>query len=118
VEGPDGPLACPHEKIVALYHELLPECTRVVDWTDQRQALLRSRWREKAKPNGRSQGYTTVEGGLEYWRRFFKYVGESRFLTGKADPKPGRKVFVASLDWLITPSRFVKVIEGQYHDGG
>lgn len=115
VEGPDGPPDCPHEQIIAMYHELLPECTRVVDWTDQRRALLRSRWREKAKPNGSSQGYMTVDQGLEFWRRFFRWVSQSRFLTGKADPKPGRQVFVATLEWLIKPSNFVKVIEGQYH---
>jgi uncharacterized protein YdaU (DUF1376 family) len=62
---------CPHEKLIALYHELLPTCTQVVEWNEQRKAIARARWREKgaAKP-----GYRTVEDGLAYWRRFFEYV--------------------------------------------
>lgn len=103
---------CPHEKLIALYHELLPTCTQVIEWSDARKALMRSRWREKgnAKP-----GYRTVEDGLAYWRRYFEYVSGSKFLTGKADAAPGRKPFVASLEWLIRPKNFVKVVEGSYH---
>lgn len=107
--------ACPHEQIVAIYHEILPECPRVIEWNDRRQTLMRTRWREKAKPNGRSQGYTTTEDGLRYWRRFFTFVSQSKFLTGKAPPQPGRAPFVASLEWLITPSNFAKVVEGNYN---
>lgn len=107
--------ACPHEQILALYHEILPECPRVMEWNDRRQTLMRTRWREKSKPNGRSQGYTTPEAGLAYWRRFFTFVSQSKFLTGKVNPQPGRPPFVASLEWLITPSHFAKVVEGEYH---
>jgi uncharacterized protein YdaU (DUF1376 family) len=115
--APDGAVAlpCPHEQIIALYHEILPTCPRVAEWNEARQALLRTRWREKAKPNGRSQGYANAEGGLDYWRRFFAYVAQSDFLTGKADPQQGRAPFVATLEWLVRPSNFVKVIEGNYH---
>jgi hypothetical protein len=103
---------CPHEKLIALYHEVLPTCTQVVEWNDQRKAIARARWREKAaaKP-----GYRTVEDGLAYWRRFFEYVASSRFLTGKADPGPSRKPFVATLEWLLRPKNFAKVVEGTYH---
>jgi uncharacterized protein YdaU (DUF1376 family) len=114
-EGPDGPPDCPHEQIVALYHEALPDCPRVAEWNDARRAYLRNRWREKSKPNGKSQGYTTVEDGLVYWRRFFTYVAQSSFLTGKEEGREGRPPFVATLEWLVRPKNFVKVIEGTYH---
>lgn len=104
---------CPHEKLVELYHEVLPTCTLVVEWNDERQAIARARWRQKAtaKP-----GYRTVEDGLAYWRRYFEYVARSKFLTGKAEPTPGRKPFVATLEWLLRPKNFAKVVEGNYHE--
>jgi hypothetical protein len=103
---------CPHEKLIELYHAVLPTCTPVVEWNEQRQAIARARWREKAtaKP-----GYRTVEEGLAYWRRFFEYVAGSKFLTGKAEPGPNRKPFVATLEWLLRPKNFAKVVEGTYH---
>jgi len=114
-EVPDGPPDCPHEQVIALYHELLPTCPRVAEWTDARQTLLRARWRQKAKPNGKAQGYASTEAGLAYWRRYFTYVAQSDFLTGKTDPKPGRPPFLASLEWLLKPSNFAKVVEGNFH---
>lgn len=106
---------CPHEKLVEAYHELLPTCTRIVEWHEARRALMRARWREKAQPNGKHQGYTTVDAGLAYWRRFFTWCAESEFLTGRSEPTPGRKPFVATLEWLIRPKNFAKVVEGTYH---
>jgi len=95
---------CPHHEIIAAYHEALPTCTPVKIWGEQRRGLLRQRWREDAKRQR-----------IEWWRRFFAYVAESRFLTGRAENEPGRDPFVADLEWLIRPRNFVKVIEGKYH---
>jgi uncharacterized protein YdaU (DUF1376 family) len=106
---------CPHEKVIALYHEVLPTCTPVLEWNSQRQAILRARWREKAIAKGRHPGYATEDDGLAFWRRFFVYVADSAFLTGKAEPGPGRKQFVADLEWLVRPTNFAKVMEGKYH---
>ena len=63
---------CPHQDILDLYHRLLPACPKVREWTKGRQALLRTRWKEK--PERQS---------LEFWRRFFEWVALSDFLTGK-----------------------------------
>lgn len=109
--------SCPHEQIIAAYHELLPSCSRVREWNTARQGYLRSRWREKAKPNGVTQGYETTEAGLAWWRKFFAFVGESQFLTGRAAARRDRPPFVADLEWLLRPTNFAKVIEGKYHDG-
>lgn len=114
-EVPDGTPDCPHERLIALYHELLPTCPRVEEWNDTRRAMMRARWREKAKPNGKTQGYTTTEAGLAYWRVYFSYIADSRFLTGQEDGRQGRPPFLASLEWLIKPTNFAKVVEGNYH---
>ena len=105
---------CPHERIVELYHEALPMLSRVVDWTPKRRAYLQAAWRQQAKPNGTISGYTTQEKGLVWWREFFEYVARSKFLTGQAGAKGRDTPFRANLEWLIRPSNFVKVLEGNY----
>lgn len=89
---------CPHREIITLYHEILPSLNPVKEWTEDRQKMLRSRWREKAERQS-----------LGWWRYYFGYVGESDFLMGRAGD------FMADLEWLIRPKNFVKVIEGRYH---
>jgi uncharacterized protein YdaU (DUF1376 family) len=106
---------CPHEKLIALYHELLPTCTKVVEWNAQRQALMRARWREKAKSTAKNWGYTTEQQGLACWRKFFGWCAASDFLTGNAPGREGGAPFVATLEWLIRPTNFAKVVEGNYH---
>lgn len=107
---------CPHEKLIALYHELLPDSPRVEKWTPARQQAMRARWRDEAKPNReKHRGYRTVEDGLAYWRRFFGYAGESKFLTGRAPGRDGKPPFVATLAWLVKAENFAKVIESTYH---
>lgn len=101
-DGSAPPPKCPHEAIIALYHEVLPMCPRVVRWTDARQALLRTRWNEDVRHQS-----------LDFWRDFFGYVGDSAFLTGRVTGK-GAKPFLADLEWIVRPANFVKIIEGKY----
>jgi hypothetical protein len=95
---------CPHQAIIDLYHELLPTARGIRDWTPARAANLRQRWREDPKRQD-----------LDWWRRFFGYIAESSFLTGKTST-PGRKPFSLSLDWLVKAENFAKVREGAYHE--
>lgn len=95
--------ACPHQDIIALYHELLPSSPRVKVWDGSRSANLRARWREDAKRQS-----------LDYWRRMFVHIGKSEFLTGRTHDKD-RQPFFASLDWIVMPKNFAKIIEGRYH---
>jgi hypothetical protein len=46
---------------------------------------------------------------------FFDHVSGSRFLTGRADSKPGVPPFCADLEWLMRPTNWAKVVEGKYH---
>jgi uncharacterized protein YdaU (DUF1376 family) len=98
--------ACPHADIIALYHELLPANPRIKSWTGIRQANLRTRWREDTKRQS-----------LDYWRRLFIHIAGSAFLTGQATGKDSRPFF-ASLDWIVKPENFAKIIEHRYHDRG
>ena len=92
------PDSCPHQKIIEIYHETLPELTRVMEWTDLRKKLLKSRWLEKPE---RQQ--------LDWWRGYFEEVRLSEFLLGRTD-----EPFKCSLEWLIRPKNFPKVLEGTY----
>lgn len=94
---------CPHQSIIALYHEILPTGRRVRIWNDNRQAKLRARWKEEAKRQS-----------LEWWTKFFNYIAESDFLTGKII-STGRPPFELDLEWIVSPANFVKIIEGKYH---
>lgn len=93
---------CPHDSIIALYHETLPALPRVAVWDERRKTYLRSRWRED--PERQS---------LDWWRRWFGYVGKSDFLMGRVESKD-RKPFQANLEWMLKPSNFVKILEGNY----
>lgn len=98
---------CPHREIVSLYHEVLPMLPRVKEWTPPRQAMLRKRWSEKKERQD-----------INWWREFFVDISKSDFLTGKIERDDGRPPFTATLEWLIKPSNFIKVIEGKYGNRG
>lgn len=91
---------CPHQEIIALYHEILPECPQVRDWTPARAAQLRGRWNEDPRRQS-----------LDYWRQFFEYVKGCGFLVGRGG---GNRPFVADLEWLTKSKNFTKVREGKY----
>ena len=91
---------CPHEKIIALYHEVLPQCPQVRDWTPARATQLRARWNEDKKRQS-----------LEWWKEFFEYVASCDFLTGRT-----AKPFFADLEWITKSTNFVKIREGKYEN--
>lgn len=101
---PNGSRApgCPIRAIVDLYHEELPELPRCEKVTANRSQQIRARWREDLPT-------------LDKWKSFFAYVRQSPFLMGKVPPPPGRKPFVATLDWLTKAECFAKIAEEKYH---
>jgi hypothetical protein len=90
---------CPHQEIIALYHQILPACHRIVDWTPNRSKALKARWDENRKRQN-----------LEYWKGLFEYIAKCPFLVGKVGNKP----FLASLDWICKAENFAKIREGRY----
>ncbi len=100
-----GITPCPVQRIIDLYHEILPELPKVVLVSKARRQALQARWREHS-----------AHRDLEFWREFFAAVGASEFLMGKAQRRNGETPWRASFDWLIAPRNFVKVVEGNYEE--
>lgn len=93
---------CPHQEIVALFHEVLPEARSIRVWTTKRKDALRARWREDGKRQN-----------LDWWRHLFEYVRECDFLMGRVHSQ-GREPFELNLEWLLNEENFAKTIEGAY----
>jgi len=93
---------CPHNKIIALYHEKLTVLPKVKVWSDKNKSALRMRWKEDKERQS-----------LEWWSEFFLYVSLSDFLTGKT-----KATFVPDLQWLITKGNFEKILNGRYENRG
>jgi phage replication O-like protein O len=93
-----GNISCPHQKIIDLYHEILPQLPKVKFWTEIRKRTLQSRWREDKERQS-----------LEWWKSYFGCVKASPFLLGEND-----RQFRVDLEWLIAPRNMPKVLEGKY----
>lgn len=87
---------CPHDEVIALYHEHCPTLAPVRVWNEKRKRLLRSRWREDKKRQN-----------IEWWKDYFRYVNTCPHLLGVNG-------WQATLEWLINESNLIKVIEGNY----
>jgi uncharacterized protein YdaU (DUF1376 family) len=94
-----------HQKVLGAYHELVPDMPRVMIWSKERRQALDARIRECCKRGKPADS-------LDYWRAFFTNVAASDFLCGR------KTDFCASLDWLLKPKNFIKVIEGHYENRG
>lgn len=103
------PPDCPTQSIVDLYHLHCPTLPRVEVLSDSRKRAISARWREVvADPEIR--GSPDVRGAaLEWFAWMFGYVAQSAFLSGRA------KDWRADIDFLMTASKFPKVVEGHYH---
>lgn len=108
-------LACPVDDLIALYHQAMPDNPRVKVATQARRAAIKSRWREASRLTCKPFGYQSRADGLTAWRAFFETCGESAFLTGRAEARPGKPPFMADIDFLMSPAAFAKVLENKYH---
>lgn len=102
---PDKRKRVPFQQIVDLYHETLPNLPRCEELTNARKGAIRQRHQEN------------LGESLDNWRNFFEYVGESLFLTGRTEPRDGKRPFRANLEWITKQGNYVKIKEGQYHGG-
>lgn len=103
-------LACPHDEIRSLYAEILPTQPAIKVWTPRRQIATKARWDEMAK----ARGWTSTADGLAWFRKFFETVAASDFLMGRGERKAGHEGWRCDFDFLMTPAKFVGVIEGKY----
>ena len=103
-----------YQGVVDLYNEILGELflPKVKTLTDTRKRLIKARWNQRFGEADQGAGNNKGSGNnTGFWERYFKYVAESEFLTGR---KPGTK-WAPNFDWLLKESNMVKVIEGAYH---
>ena len=92
-----------YQEIIDLYHEMLPNHPRVKVLTEARKRHIK-----KLATNNLPD--------LEHWRKFFNAITRSDFLSGRVEPRDGRRPFIADLDFLINPTKYVKILEGKYHE--
>jgi hypothetical protein len=109
VSGPYKPPPSPNAEIVDLYRRALPQLPGVEVLNDSRKRAIAARWREVC-----SDGRLDKAQGLEWFAWYFGHVAKSRFLTGQTPGRSGR-TWVADFDFLMTASKFAKVVEGSYH---
>ena len=103
---------CPQQKLIDLYHECLPGLPPVRIWTSaSRVNNLAARWREMAL----DQGFQSEADGMDFFKRFFEFVGRSKFLMGQVKQKDGR-TFRADLEWITKANNFEKICDRKYHD--
>ena len=112
--SPDSPPDCPHRKITALYHEMLPELPKVIVWGDERQEWLRARWRETWERLRRAGQPHDEEALIAWWKTYFARVRASPFLMGKKEGKNG--YFTTTLEWLVRPRNYANVVENKFRD--
>ena len=94
---------CPTQAIVDLFNATIPEFPRVMLLTKDRVSKITARWNE-----------SDVHQDLSFWAEYFALVRSSEFLMGRVSASGGNP-FRCNFDWLIAPSNFVKVVEGNYN---
>lgn len=104
---------CPHQKILELYETNLPILPQPVAWEGQRQQNLAARWRWvlTAKKRDGARYATDTESALSFFCRFFAYVAQSDFLTGRDGKWQG-----CDIGWLLKAENFAKVLSGNYEN--
>jgi len=89
---------CPHEEIIKLYHEKLPELQTVIvsRWKgSKREKVLQTRWREDERHQD-----------MQFWDWFFSTVRTNPHWMGE-----NGSGWRADLGWLLERRNFDKVIE-------
>ena len=104
---------CPHAQLIDLFAKRLPmlPTPKPELWGGSRARDMRSRWRWvlTAKMRSGKPYAETAEQAIDFFDRFFGYVGESDFLTGRNGKWSG-----CTLAWLMQEVNFAKVIEGNF----
>jgi hypothetical protein len=103
---------CPYAALLEAYHAELPMLPGVTVLNDPRREHMRTRWREVC-----AQERFDAAAGLEWFRWYFAHAAKSKHLTGHGRPnRETGRVWRATFDWLLMPTNFVKVIDGNYVD--
>lgn len=118
-ESDDGVPPCPFGDLIDVYEASLPALATVrrslfAKGANGKSMKARWRWVMTAKhERGDRQGErlaTSAAEGREWFARYFDYVAESDFLSGRSG-----KFQACDLGWLVTAANFEKVLSGKYH---
>ncbi len=93
----DKSVVIDYQGIVDLYNKILPELPAVRLITNKRRSAIKSCATTKPKYSG-----------LDFWEHYFQAVRQSEFLMGRTSS------WKADFDFLVTHSKFIKIIEGGY----
>jgi hypothetical protein len=105
---------CPHQEILTLWKKHLPHLSQPRVWEGTRQANLRQRWQQAAKPSAYSpKGYKTLQEGLEWWDGFLGYIAQDTKLADGFET--GGRVWRPDLEWVVNAANFQKIIDGKYN---
>lgn len=85
-----------YQDFLASYHTLCPSLPKITKLTDQRKSHLRAR---------------ISDHGEETVREVFRIAGQSKFLNGDNQNR-----WQASFDWILAPTNFMKILEGNYNN--
>lgn len=108
--------SCPHQRIIALYHEVLPELPKVRGWNDSRAKTLNARWKESLQRLRKANMPCTEESGLDWWRQFLQRIRAAPHYLHGFQRKDGSYWSPPGLAWFLTPEKFLKIIEGGHLD--
>lgn len=96
---------CPHQEIQNAWNQTLNPigCHHVQDIRGTRRKHLTARWRENSEMQS-----------IKAWEALFGYIrGSCPFLVGREHSRD-RPPFFINIDWLVNPTNFQKIREGQY----
>lgn len=114
--APQDGYACPHDALIDLWAELMPEFRQHAKniWHGSKRAQdMENRWRSGFNILNERTGeplYTDEASGIEWWGRFFRFLRRSEFLMS------GHQWL--SLEWVADREHFDAILELKYHDGG
>ena len=118
-EPEDGVPPCPFDSLIDSYEAalpVLPTVRRSLFAKGANGKALRARWRwvmtakhERGERKGERLAIT-AEDGRAWFSRYFEYVADSDFLSGRSG-----KFQSCDLGWLVTAANFEKVLSGKYH---
>lgn len=118
-EPEDGAPPCPFDSLIDSYEAalpVLPTVRRSLFAKGANGKALRARWRwvmtakhERGERKGERLAIT-AEDGRAWFSRYFEYVADSDFLSGR-----NGKFQSCDLGWLVTAANFEKVLSGKYH---
>lgn len=105
--------ACPHDELLSLYHEILPELPTVRFLGPKRKEALTKFWQfifTQPKSDGQPRAATAQEA-VAWTRSYFSRARDNDFLMGRTARTEEHANWHCSLDYLLTERGMSQVIE-------